>query len=53
MINPKEGMIVTTIWALSGCRWKLKSWDNSGNCILETLKTKRTVNTTLNQLIEI
>jgi hypothetical protein len=50
MISPKEGIIVTTTWALPGCKWKLKSWDNSGNCILETIKTKRIVHTTLNQL---
>lgn len=49
----KIGQIYTTSWANNpGCRWRLISMDNRGNCVLETLKTKRIVNTQTNQLRE-
>ena len=51
--KPKKyeiGKLYHLSWAVKGCVWKLKSFDNSGNCIMETPKTKKTIQAKLTDL---
>jgi hypothetical protein len=41
--NPRIGEVYGLSWAIKGCRWRLKSTDNSGNCIMVTLKSGREI----------